>query len=380
MDRQQQGILPLMLLPTKGLQDVASAGKDPHESDTTDDSDDEQPAHHPSATSSKPPHQRLSRQEAKQLDREIPWREILQLPPAYVQKYLAAIEKEANSWLEWNSIQPLTEAEAKHVTTDPVLKHRILKSRAAYRDKNRSQGELRAKCRIVALGHRDPDLFNLERSSPTPNRTTEHILFMFAVAGWNSEMASTDHLWLTWLGDAVTAFLQGTQEDAKRPLPLYMYPPTDGLISKTNCWKHPLYLVLGNIYGLPNAPFLWTQHVVKILLKLGYIRHAWDCMMFLKYNDKAEIISIVVVYVDDFIGTHRSDYNIKELHDSFSWGELSYFELDKEKTFKGKELTFTKNKIGKVTLQITMSKFLDTVEPLSPEDSTWTPSATSSFD
>ena len=88
--------------------------------------------------------------------------------------------------------------------------------------------------------------------------------------------------------------------------------------------------------------------------------------MFLKYNDKAEIISIVVVYVDDFIGTHRSDYNIKELHDSFSWGELSYFELDKEKTFKGKELTFTKNKIGKVTLQITMSKFLDTVEPLSP--------------
>lgn len=34
----------------------------------------------------------------------------------------------------------------------------FLKSRAAYRDKHRGQGELRAKCCVVALGNKDPDL------------------------------------------------------------------------------------------------------------------------------------------------------------------------------------------------------------------------------
>ena len=105
--------------------DVQDIGKDGDESDTTQESDtdtelptniNQQPTtatttnnttspttdKQPTTTTYKdklqststkkiPPHQRLTRQEAKQLDREIPWREILKLPEAKVQKYLAAV-------------------------------------------------------------------------------------------------------------------------------------------------------------------------------------------------------------------------------------------------------------------------------------------------
>ena len=366
-------------------QDVQDIGKDGNESDTSNDSDSDneqpppttsntfqptstttQPTQKPTTTTSIPPHQRLTRQEAKQLDREIPWREILKMPEAKIQKYLAAVEKEASSWLEWQSIRPLSEAEAAKVLATPALAKRVLSARGAYRDKNRGQGELKAKCRIVALGHRDPDIFQLDRSSPTPSRSTEHFMFAAMVAGYNREFANTVHEWTSWLGDASTAFLQGTQEDANRPLPLFMRPPKDGLIEKTNCWKATLYEVLGNIYGLPNAPFLWTTHVIKIIVvELNYVQHSWDKMLFVKYNDAGEPVSMVMVYVDDFIGMYRSDYNIEELQSRFTWGDLSNFKLNETKTFKGKQLCFCKNPADRTILKVTMEAFLETVEPVS---------------
>ena len=109
------------------------------------------------------------------------------MPEAHIQKFLEAIEKEANSWSEWRSIQPLTPAEAAKVRADPSLRKRILRSRAAYRDKHRGQGQLKAKCRIVALGHNDPDIYDITRSSPTPGRATEHIMFVMSVAGIRDE-------------------------------------------------------------------------------------------------------------------------------------------------------------------------------------------------
>ena len=348
------------------LQDIE---KDGNETDTTIDSDDSdtQPTDNttvtPSTSSTSGQSSRLTRQEMKQLDRELPWREIWKMPPASIQKFLQAIEKEANSWFEWNSIRPLSPEEVKEVKNNPFLRRRILRSRAAYRDKNRNQGELKAKCRIVALGHEDPDLFDLTRSSPTPGRATEHILYLISVSGLNKEFNNTGHHWWTWLGDAQTAFLQGRQPDGERKLPLYLRPPKDPLIDKTPFWKDELYQVTGNIYGLPNAPYLWTEEVVNRLTELGYERHDFDKMLFCLHNDKEELISVVMCYVDDFYGVHREDYDPKELFDKFRWGEKSYFIENEPKTFKGKELTFVKNDQGRFVLKITMTKFLETVEP-----------------
>lgn len=316
-----------------------------------------------SPSSPLPPHQRLTRQEAKQLDRELPWREICGMPEAHIQKFLEAIEKEANSWSEWRSIQPLTPAEAAKVRADPSLRKRILRSRAAYRDKHRGQGQLKAKCRIVALGHNDPDIYDITRSSPTPGRATEHIMFVMSVAGMNREILHSGLPWRVWLGDAQTAFLQGRQPDGERKLPLFMSAPRDPLIDRTPFWKDALYRVTGNIYGLPNAPYLWTEEVVGRLTSLNYVRHDFDRMLFLKYDDCNEIMSLIICYVDDFYGIHRQDYDIGEVHQKFKWGELQFFEIDKPQTFKGKELCYKLNKENRVVLHISMKKFLETVEP-----------------
>lgn len=296
--------------------DTQSTRKDDNESDTTAASDSD------AETQAPAPHQRLTRQEAKQLDRELPWREIWATPKSHIQKFLATIKKEANSWAEWGSIRPLSEQEIEHVRADPQLRRRVLRSPAAYCDKNRGQGKLKAKCRIVALGHCDPDIYNLTRSSPTSGRTTEHMLFAMSVAGMNSELGDTSKTWKTWLGDAATAFLQGKQANGERRLPLYMARPRGPLIDLTPFWKTDLYEVLGNIYGLPNTPY--CQEVINPLKSSGYIQHDFGKMLFCKY-DGGSIISLVMCYVDDFYGLHREDYDVKELHDLFRWGELRYF-------------------------------------------------------
>ena len=339
------------------LDDVGPIGKDPEEPDTTDsESDDDQPA------SSQP---RMTRQEAKQLDRELPWREIITMPQAHVQKFLQAIEKEANSWMEWRSIKPLTDAEIAEIKGDAVLRRRVMKSRAAYRDKNRQRGDLKAKCRIVVLGHNDPDLFSITRSAPTPGRATEHMLFSMITAGMNGELGSTSHRWKAWLADAQTAFLQGSQEDSERTMPLFMAAPRDPLIDKTPFWKTEIYQILGNVYGLPNAPHLWSEEVGKRLLGLGYRRHSFDKMLFLRYDPASpdDIMSMIMGYVDDFLGVHRQDYPIQEVHDAFRWGDLNYLNKDEEHTFKGKQLKVILNDEGRYILKISMHKFIETIEP-----------------
>ena len=131
----------------------------------------------------------------------------------------------------------LSEDEIAKIKADPALRKRIFRSRAAYRGKNRSQGELKAKCRIVALGHNDPDMYDITRSSPTPGRATEHLVYAFTVGGMNGELGRISMRWRAWLGDAATAFLQGKQPDCERKMPLYMARPKDPLFDLTPDWS-----------------------------------------------------------------------------------------------------------------------------------------------
>ena len=112
----------------------------------------------------------LNRQERKQLDRKVPWREIMKLPAMDIDAYVQAAEKEFDGWMKWNAVRPLSDSEARQIWKDPKLRRRILKSRAAYRDKNRGLGALKAKCRVVLIGCADPDLRQLSRDSQTPSR------------------------------------------------------------------------------------------------------------------------------------------------------------------------------------------------------------------
>ena len=338
-------------LSSQHRKDDVPPDKMPDESDTTD-TDHGGPS--PGATSAK---RQLSRKELKQLDREIPWTQILRT--SHVPEYLKAIDKESTSWMEWKSVEPLSHDQAKQVLNDKILCKRILRTRACCRDKARGQGPLRAKCRIVCLGHRDPDLFSLNRQAPTPNRSSEHVIYYMIVAGANGEVEGSPLKWQAWTGDASTAFLQGQHKE--RTLPLFLKPPADGLINQTPHWKAPLYKVCSNIYGLADAPRVWALEVISRLLRLGYTQHSFDKMIFLKRCSKGKIISAILVYVDDFLGTFRSDYNFEEVKQAFQWGSLEFLEIGKPIVFKGKEVElFAKpGHSGRFQLRLTQKAFLD---------------------
>ena len=335
--------------------DVEATGKEAADYDTSDtDADDPVP---PIKTE-----RSLTRKELKQLDREVPWRQLLHLPKEKLQAFVDSAVKEARSLLHWESIEPLSASEIAKVMSSPQLRRRILKSRAVYRGTARGQGPLRAKCRVVCLGHQDPDLRSLTRESPTPTRMAEHVVFAMMVAGLNKELLGTSHTWTSWLADASTAFLQGQQPEGERPLPLYMLPPRDGIIARTSEWAAGLYRIRSNVYGLSNAPRLWTAEVIKRLKSLGYEQHCFDRMLFIKRDSNHEVVSYILVYVDDFIGSFRDDYNVQEVKDAFTWGSFEFMEPGKTYTFKGKQLTFTPLPKGRFELKIEQSDFIDTLE------------------
>eukprot|EP00434_Breviolum_minutum_P010232 symbB.v1.2.009030.t1/scaffold568.1/size186168/6 len=346
------------LSSSQRLEDVKDIGKAGDESDTSQESDDDDFDAPPPTTMTAVPvyKQGMSRQELKALDREIPWRRILEMSPSYIDKFIEAVIKESESWATWESVQPIEEQEANRILADPILKKRCIRSRACYRDKALGVGEVRAKCRIVALGHTDPDLAVLTRHTPTPGRTAEHVVYASIVAGYNCQLFNSHLPWRAWAGDAATAFLQGKQ--AERDLPLFILPPKDGIIALTNTWQHRLYQVRGNIYGLANAPFTWSREVIRRLESLSYRQHSFDKQLFYKVVD-SQVVSLVLVYVDDFIGLHRTDHDISELHRSFKWGSLDFFEENKAVTFKGKELTVFKNENNRYVMSINMKKFID---------------------
>ena len=58
------------------------------------------------------------------------------------------------------------------------------------------------------------------------------------------------------------AFLKGQREAAsgERKGRLYMRPPEDPLVTKSGCFREAeLFEIVGNVYGLANAPYLFSH-------------------------------------------------------------------------------------------------------------------------
>lgn len=72
---------------------------------------------------------KLTRQEKKAMDREIPWRSIMKQGKRVIDKYVEANIKERKSWMAWDTIRPLHPEEARKVMQDPLLRKRIIPAR-----------------------------------------------------------------------------------------------------------------------------------------------------------------------------------------------------------------------------------------------------------
>eukprot|EP00439_Symbiodinium_sp_Y106_P045572 s1978_g5.t2 len=303
-----------------------------------------------------------SRQEAKQLDREIPWRQLTELPRPQYEEYLQATRVENDNWMSWGGIQPISHREAKRITGDLSTARRILRARAAYRDKSKGVGQLRPKCRVVIIGCQDPDIFNITRDSPTPTRLSETLLMTIAAAGANRSVCGSNKQWHLWVSDAKSAFLQGDQDASERNGPLYMRPPRDPLITETNSFPAELYMVTGNCYGLPNAPRVWYLRVHRAMTEQGFQRHTFDrCMYY--YLDPAtrELQAVVIIHVDDFLAAYNSSFPLHILENLFVWGSVTKVTTEQGATYRGKEITL-KETNGRYRYYVTQKSFIDGME------------------
>ena len=299
----------------------------------------------------------LSRQERKALDREIPWRVIVAGPKEIFDLYVAANIKEYESWLSWACIRPLSEERIHEIKNTPSLKRRIIPARNAYQDKNRSAGPtIKAKCRTVVLGCLDPDLATLNRSSPTPTKLAEMILLQLACSGMNKAVEMTDMSWSLWCGDISAAFLQGQPEP--RAEPLFMRSPRDAIQQAAKSFPCELYETVGNLYGFASAPRTWWLNVLTTCLKKNFIQHRYDKCLLIKRDAKGLLQVVMIVHVDDFVVMFRSDYDVEELRQMFTWGSTTLLDEKNEIIFRGKEIRMVKTN-GKITLKVTQRAFIE---------------------
>ena len=269
----------------------------------------------------KPTGHHMSRIERKAMDKELPVHEIMARGGKYLEAFVEAARQEEASWMAWKSVKPLTDKEAQEVMNSPTLRKRIIPSRSAYRDKNKGVGDLRAKARVVIVGCLDPDIYVLNRQCSTPSRQAEYVLLSFFAAGANGVLLNTPDRWTLWSGDVKTAFLQGRPE--KREMPIFMRPPPDPISKQAGTFGARLYLIEGNVYGIASAPRTWALEVIRRLLQAGYRQHTLDEMLFCFYDvpeneDQARLLSICLVYVDDFLLVHSEKYNRSHLTSLFT--------------------------------------------------------------
>eukprot|EP00438_Fugacium_kawagutii_P011147 Skav200228 [mRNA] locus=scaffold2352:155227:163374:+ [translate_table: standard] len=303
----------------------------------------------------------LTRQEMKQLDRELPWREIMKMPASVFDLFVQSAIKEFNGWQKWTGIVPLSDEEAQAIFDDPQMRKRIIKSRGAYKDKSRGLGPVQAKTRVVLIGCNDPDFRRLSRDSPTPGRVAEYVILSIAAAGANHLFNQDGKKWCLWLSDAAQAFLQGRQDSTERSGPLFMTGPDDPIQKEAGCFPARLYRIEGNCYGLPNAPRVWFLHVQSRLLEINFIQHEYDRCMFYHIGDDEMLDAVLIVHVDDFMMTYASTFNIDKMEKLFEWGSVTKIDPDHPGEYRGKEIRMEKSG-DKFIYKVTQKKFLDNLQ------------------
>ena len=174
------------------------------------------------------------------------------IPDSEWPRFLQATVAEWTAILDTSAITIISPTAAKDIRKH--LPHRIVPSRHVYREK---PGEgvgaaSKAKCRWCVLGHRDPDIRHLERSSPTP-QTSSIYTFLFVAAVLQREVT---------LGDLKSAFMQSDEDVSDRPKgKLYASLPPGGIPLPDGTWVEEGSLIQLNaaVYGLVNAPSAWRK-------------------------------------------------------------------------------------------------------------------------
>ena len=169
----------------------------------------------------------------------------------------------------------------------------------------------RAKARLVLRGYQDPDVFNLEKASPTANKITKMLLLaLTSIAGWT-----------ICCGDVRCAFLSGAKFD--RCIIVRLPADCSALLG---CSGVTHMKMNKSAYGLSDAPLLWWREADRRLRSINLRRHRLDKCCYMYYNKLQKLVSVLVLHVDDvLIGVKMDDPEasqmIEALRKSFDFGK-----------------------------------------------------------
>ena len=193
---------------------------------------------------------------------------------------IQAKQKELQSFFS-NHVWEFTELGAKHG-------NRIVTARWVLTWKPPEEGSLqrRAKARLVLRGYEDPDVFDLNKTSPTANKNSKMVLLaMVPTFGWT-----------LFCGDVRAAFLSGATFDRV----IIVRLPAD-CSAMLGC-KGPTFMKMNkSAYGLSDAPLLWWTEADRRLRELKLIRHRLDKCAYMIYNKENALIGLLILHVDDIL-------------------------------------------------------------------------------
>ena len=147
------------------------------------------------------------------------------------------------------------------------------------------------KTRWCLRGYLNPDVMELVGSGSTQSPTVSQLGRMLSCQmivsnGWNLQ-----------LGDIRGAFLEPDSLDRKQA-PLYSSLPPGGMPGVLDDAE---ILILGNIYGLNDAPQRWWKKFDAVMSSIGFSRSTFDVCVYSLRGTAGNLEGILCVHVDDTI-------------------------------------------------------------------------------
>ena len=213
------------------------------------------------------------------------------------------------------------------------------------------------KSRLCAVGWQDPQILEVERSSPTPLSTSLYACLQLAAS----------RRWKTRVKDVKTAFLQSLPTTRDKPLACRL--PRDECPEGLD--PRQLLLLLTEIYGLVSGPSWWRRTLLKIATEqLPYVVNCYDrCILTLPSKDPkpgALTEGFIVIEVDDIAEAGSAEHIkcMQQLESTLKFGKVEELQSAEGTNYAGRFL----RQLPDFSFESNMDEFIYTrLEPIVPQ-------------